>query len=46
MNTGEIKNHTKNKSYGAQPLPDFMKDLVEAGGLMNYVKDKLRDRYP
>ena len=35
---GEIKNITKNENYQAQPLPEFMKQLVEAGGLMNFVK--------
>ena len=35
---GEIKNITQKQTYKAQPLPEFMKQLVEAGGLMNFVK--------
>ncbi len=39
--TGHIKNLTKNETYKAQPLPEFMKELVQAGGLMQFVKKKL-----
>jgi len=40
--TGEIKNLTKNETYKAQPLPRFMKELLEAGGLMEFVKKKFK----
>ena len=37
METGEIKNLTKNKTYKAQPIPEFMQTLISKGGLLNYV---------
>jgi 3-isopropylmalate dehydratase small subunit len=36
--TGTIKNLTIGQAYHAQPIPPFMQQLIEAGGLMNYVK--------
>ncbi len=36
--TGTIKNLTTGQTYQAQPIPPFMQQLIEAGGLMNYVK--------
>jgi len=39
--TGEIKNLTKNKIFKAQPIPDFMQELVKKGGLLNYVVEKV-----
>jgi 3-isopropylmalate/(R)-2-methylmalate dehydratase small subunit len=36
--TGTIKNITTGQTYQAQPIPPFMQQLIEAGGLMNYVK--------
>lgn len=40
-NSGKIKNMTSNKVYEAASIPDFMRELVAAGGLMNYAKKKL-----
>jgi len=37
---GIIKNITTNKEYAAQPFPEFMRELVRAGGLMNYIRRK------
>ena len=37
---GTITNHTKNETYKAQPFPEFMQQIMAAGGLMNYVMDK------
>ncbi len=39
--TGEIKNLTQNKTFKAQPIPDFMQELVKKGGLLNYVVEKV-----
>ncbi len=39
--TGEIKNVTKGESYRAQPLPEFAREIMAAGGLMNYVARKV-----
>jgi 3-isopropylmalate dehydratase small subunit len=36
--TGIIVNVSTGNSYKAQSIPAFMQQLIEAGGLMNYVK--------
>jgi 3-isopropylmalate dehydratase small subunit len=36
--TGTIENLSTGKTFKAQPIPPFMQQLIEAGGLMNYVK--------
>ena len=38
FNTGVITNITKNETYQALPFPDFIKDIMEKGGLMNSLK--------
>ncbi len=37
---GEIKNLTKGEVYKAKPMPEFMQELIKAGGLMNWVSSK------
>jgi len=34
FDTGVITNKTKNETYQAQPFPDFIKDIIAAGGLL------------
>jgi 3-isopropylmalate/(R)-2-methylmalate dehydratase small subunit len=41
MDNGEIVNLTTGKSYKFKPIPEFMQELVNAGGLINYAKEKL-----
>ncbi len=41
MNTGVIKNLTRNETYQAAPIPPFMQQLIEAGGLMASIKKKI-----
>lgn len=41
--TGEIKNKTKNSIIKAKPIPKFMSELVNAGGLIAYAKKKLKE---
>lgn len=41
INTGVIKNATKNKTYQAAPFPDSIQKIVNTGGLINYTKEKL-----
>lgn len=36
--SGIINNTTKNDTYQATPLPDFVRGIVEAGGLIMYAK--------
>lgn len=38
FNTGKITNITRNETYQALPFPDFIKDIMEKGGLMNSLK--------
>lgn len=38
---GTIKNVTKNKIFTAKPYPDFMSELITAGGLVAYTKKRL-----
>ncbi|MBP3375260.1 MAG: 3-isopropylmalate dehydratase small subunit [Clostridia bacterium] len=35
FDTGIITNLTKNESYKAEPYPDFLKDIIASGGLLN-----------
>jgi 3-isopropylmalate/(R)-2-methylmalate dehydratase small subunit len=39
---GEIRNLTGNKTFRAKPYPDFMMELVEAGGLIEHTRNKLK----
>ena len=38
--TGEIRNVTRNETYRTEPFPDFMQELIAAGGLIPWVKSK------
>ena len=42
--TGEIVNSTKNLTFHAKPYPEFMLELVSAGGLVEYTKQKIEAR--
>ena len=37
LDTGEIVNLTKDKKFTANPIPPFMQELIQAGGLIPYV---------
>lgn len=39
--TGVINNETSGESFQAQPFPPFIKEIIEAGGLINRTKQKL-----
>jgi 3-isopropylmalate/(R)-2-methylmalate dehydratase small subunit len=39
LTTGRIINRTKDKMYQAQPLPDFVLKIADAGGIVNYLKE-------
>lgn len=36
--TGEIVNISTGKRFFAKPIPDFMREIIQAGGLVNYIK--------
>jgi len=38
--TGDIRNVTRNETYHTAPFPDFMQELIAAGGLMSWVTSK------
>ena len=40
FNTGIITNITKNESYQAEPFPEFIQEIIKAGGLMKSIKNK------
>lgn len=39
--TGVIKDITKGIEFKSQPFPEFIKKIIECGGLVNYVKEKV-----
>ena len=41
MENGEIIDETTGKSYKFNPIPEFMQELVDAGGLIEYAKKEL-----
>lgn len=38
--TGEIRNVDDNMVYYARPIPEFMRELISAGGLVGYIRNK------
>jgi len=38
--TGIITNNTKGKTYTATPFPEFMQEIINAEGLVNYLKER------
>jgi 3-isopropylmalate/(R)-2-methylmalate dehydratase small subunit len=41
LTTGEIRNITRGKTFVAEPYPDFMMEIINAGGLVEYTTKKL-----
>ena len=41
LSGGEIKNITSGKVFHAEPYPDFMGELIAAGGLIEYTRERL-----
>ena len=40
LNTGKIYNKTSGKQYTAAAFPEFMQNIINSGGLVNYIKNK------
>jgi 3-isopropylmalate/(R)-2-methylmalate dehydratase small subunit len=38
LSSGIIKNLSQNNSYTTQAFPEFLQEIVKAGGLLNYIK--------
>ncbi|MGE5606553.1 MAG: 3-isopropylmalate dehydratase small subunit [Bacteroidota bacterium] len=41
LDTGKINNLTRNESYQAAAFPPFMQELINTGGLIEYVKKRV-----
>lgn len=44
MDNGDIKNITQNINHNFTPIPEFMQELMQVGGLMNYAKTQIKGR--
>jgi 3-isopropylmalate/(R)-2-methylmalate dehydratase small subunit len=44
LEKGDIKNLTNGKSFKAAPYPEFMSELIAAGGLVEYTKKRIAAR--
>jgi 3-isopropylmalate/(R)-2-methylmalate dehydratase small subunit len=44
LETGEIRNLSRNQTFKAKPYPDFMLELVSAGGLIEHTRSRLKAR--
>ena len=44
LSSGEIKNLTRGMTFTAEPYPDFMAELISAGGLIEYTQKRLASR--
>jgi len=42
LSRGKITNLSKKENYKVQPFPEFIQEIISAGGLMNYVKEKIK----
>ena len=42
LSSGIIKNITQNQTYKTQAFPEFLQEIVKQGGLMSWIKTKLR----
>ncbi len=43
LKSGKIDNKTKKTTFQAKPFPPFMQELIDAGGLIPYVKEKKKN---
>jgi 3-isopropylmalate/(R)-2-methylmalate dehydratase small subunit len=46
LNTGEIKVLATGRTFHSQPIPPFMQELLQDGGLMAHLKKKLEAHAP
>ncbi len=44
MANGEVINKTTNRVYKFTPIPEFMQELVECGGLIEYAKEEIANK--
>ncbi len=41
MDAGTVTNNTTSKTYSFTPIPEFMQELIDAGGLMNFAQNEI-----
>jgi len=44
LSSGTIKNLTNSKTFTASPYPDFMTEIISAGGLIPHTKNRIASR--
>ena len=44
MDAGEVINVSQAKTYKFSPIPDFMQELVDAGGLIAFAKKEIQNK--
>ncbi len=44
MDAGTITNNTTSKTYNFTPIPAFMQELIDAGGLMNFAANEIQGK--
>ncbi len=37
---GEVKNITKDETYNSEPFPEFMQNIINSGGLLDYISNR------
>ncbi len=42
--TGTIRNLTRGETYRAEPFPDFLQRIIDRGGLLAYVEERIAER--
>lgn len=43
LGSGTIRNLTRDEVYQAAPFPPFMQEIMQAGGLINYVRERMKN---
>ncbi|MBI4831159.1 MAG: 3-isopropylmalate dehydratase small subunit, partial [Candidatus Lindowbacteria bacterium] len=41
LSTGIIRNRKSGREFRARPIPPFMQELIDAGGLINYARTRI-----
>lgn len=44
LGRGEVRNLTRQETFQAAPYPEFIRRLIEAGGLVEHVRERLRTK--
>ena len=44
MDAGEVINVSQAKTYKFSPIPEFMQELVDAGGLIAFAKKEIAEK--